>query len=271
MGQCCTDCYRQQSAHGYTHAATYTGHQGNTHTHMHIHSCFCNIIFIKHCCNRLISGELSEFGGGGADLQEEPNTALHTPPSTYSAPAFILWRCTAKLWVKHTHIHTHILKYTLTFINTCICMFLADKGRSYGTLQAEALKLFNVLHQLETEDNPIPQIQGILQTAHDLRPLRDELFCQLIKQTAHHPKPAGPAHICGWRIIACMCCTFSPASRSILKYLKFHFKRSVRILCVWVFCSDWHKVKREKLDNIRSSLAYFLFSGRTVVLLLNKK
>ncbi len=131
-----------------------------THTHMHIHSCFCNVIFLKHCCNRLISGELSEFGGGGADLQEEPNTALHTPPSTYSAPAFILWRFTAKLWVKHTHIHTHILKYTLIFINTCICMFLADKGRSYGTLQAEALKLFNILHQLEDRGQSHPSDSG---------------------------------------------------------------------------------------------------------------
>lgn len=97
MGQRCTDCHRRQSTHGYTHAATYTGHQGNAHTHMHIHSCFCNIIFLKYCCNHLISGELSEFGGGGADLQEEPNTALHTPPSTYSPLAFTLWRCTAKL------------------------------------------------------------------------------------------------------------------------------------------------------------------------------
>lgn len=115
-----------------------------------------------------------------------------------------------------------------------MCVFLADNGRNYGTLQAEALKLFNVLHQLENENNPIPHIQNLLQTVHDLRPLRDELFCQLIKQTTHPPKPATPAHISGCRIIACMCCTFSPASRSILKYLKFHLKRSV---CerVWLF------------------------------------
>uniref|UniRef100_A0A672NVC9 Myosin X n=1 Tax=Sinocyclocheilus grahami TaxID=75366 RepID=A0A672NVC9_SINGR len=134
--------------------------------------------------------------------------------------------------VEQIYKRNPILRYTHHPLHTALLPLSygdaqqTDKGRSYGTLQAEALKLFNVLHQLETEDNPIPQIQGLLQTAHDLRPLRDELFCQLIKQTTHHSKPAGPAHICGWRIIACMCCTFNPASRSILKYLKFHFKRT---------------------------------------------
>uniref|UniRef100_A0A8C1UQK1 Myosin X n=1 Tax=Cyprinus carpio TaxID=7962 RepID=A0A8C1UQK1_CYPCA len=132
--------------------------------------------------------------------------------------------------VEQIYKRNPILRYTHHPLHTALLPLpygdAQQSCESYGTLQAEALKLFNVLHQLETEDNPIPQIQGLLQTAHDLRPLRDELFCQLIKQTTHHPKPAGPTHICGWRIIACMCCTFSPASRSILKYLKFHFKRT---------------------------------------------
>ncbi|XP_066511803.1 unconventional myosin-X-like [Hoplias malabaricus] len=101
-----------------------------------------------------------------------------------------------------------------------------EKGRSYSTLQAEALKLFSALQQLEGVADPVPVIQSILQTGHELRPLRDELYCQVIKQTIRPPQPGGPAHTSGWRIIACMCCTFSPASRSILKYLKFHLKRT---------------------------------------------
>lgn len=96
MGQRCTDRHRQQTAHGYTHTATYTGHQGNTHTSAYAFM-FINIILLKCCCYCLFSGELSEFRGGGSDLQEEPNTALHTPPSTYCPPAFTLWRCTAQL------------------------------------------------------------------------------------------------------------------------------------------------------------------------------
>ncbi|XP_051556331.1 unconventional myosin-X-like [Myxocyprinus asiaticus] len=125
--------------------------------------------------------------------------------------------------LRYTHHPLHTALLPLPYGDT---QHSSDKGRSYSTLQAEALKLFSVLHQLEGEANPIPHIQNLLQTVHDLRPLRDELFCQLIKQTAHPPKPAGPAHISGWRIMACMCCTFSPASRSILKYLKFHLKRT---------------------------------------------
>ncbi|XP_076837392.1 unconventional myosin-X [Brachyhypopomus gauderio] len=101
-----------------------------------------------------------------------------------------------------------------------------ERGWSYSTLQAEALKLFSTLHQLEGVADPVPIIQSLLQTGHDLRPLRDELYCQLIKQTTSPPQPGGPAHISGWRIITCMCCTFSPSSRSILKYLKFHLRRT---------------------------------------------
>lgn len=135
--------------------------------------------------------------------------------------------------VEQIYKRNPILRYTHHPLHTALlplpygdAQHSSDKGRSYGTLQAEALKLFGVLHQLENEANPISHIQNLLQTVHDLRPLRDELFCQLIKQTSHPPKPAGTAHISGWRIIACMCCTFSPASRSILKYLKFHLKRT---------------------------------------------
>ncbi|XP_056599629.1 unconventional myosin-X [Triplophysa dalaica] len=135
--------------------------------------------------------------------------------------------------VEQIYKRNPILRYTHHPLHTALLplpygdsQHSSDNGRNYGTLQAEALKLFNVLHQLENENNPIPHIQNLLQTVHDLRPLRDELFCQLIKQTTHPPKPATPAHISGCRIIACMCCTFSPASRSILKYLKFHLKRT---------------------------------------------
>ncbi|XP_030631373.1 unconventional myosin-X [Chanos chanos] len=101
-----------------------------------------------------------------------------------------------------------------------------EKVKGYSTLQAEALKLFSTLQQLEGVADPLPGIQGLLQTGHDLRPLRDELYCQLIKQTTRPPQPGGPAHLRAWQIIACMSCTFSPASRSILRYLKFHLKRT---------------------------------------------
>lgn len=102
---------------------------------------------------------------------------------------------------------------------------LKDKG--YTTLQDEAIKIFNSLQQLESVSDPIPIIQGILQTGHDLRPLRDELYCQLIKQTSKVPNPGSVGNLYSWQILTCMSCMFLP-SRSILKYLKFHLKRQVK-------------------------------------------
>lgn len=66
----------------------------------------------------------------------------------------------------------------------------------------------------------MPIIQGLLQTAWEYRPLREELVCQLLKQTSGDSAP-----ISYWRIMACVCCNFSPASRPLLTHLKFHLKR----------------------------------------------
>ncbi|XP_048364354.1 unconventional myosin-X isoform X2 [Sphaerodactylus townsendi] len=99
---------------------------------------------------------------------------------------------------------------------------LKDKG--YTTLQDEAIKIFHSLQQLESLSDPVPIIQGVLQTGHDLRPLRDELYCQLIKQTNKVPNPGSVGNLHSWQILTCMSCMFLP-SRGILKYLKFHLKR----------------------------------------------
>ncbi|KAF3698619.1 Unconventional myosin-X Unconventional myosin-10 [Channa argus] len=101
----------------------------------------------------------------------------------------------------------------------------APRNRSYTTLQEEALKVFSSLQHLEGVTDPVPIIQGILQTGQELKPLRDELYCQLIKQTTRPPQPGSPGNLCSWKILACMSCTFVP-TRSILRYLKFHLKRS---------------------------------------------
>lgn len=96
--------------------------------------------------------------------------------------------------------------------------------RSYSTLQNEALKVFSSLQHLEGVADPVPIIQGMLQMGQELRPLRDELYCQLIKQTTRPPQPGSGSNLCVWKILACMSCTFIP-TRSILRYLKFHLKR----------------------------------------------
>ncbi|MED6251986.1 Unconventional myosin-X [Ataeniobius toweri] len=101
----------------------------------------------------------------------------------------------------------------------------ATRSRSYTTLQDEALRMFSSLQHLDGVADPVPIIQGMLQTGQELKPLRDELYCQLIKQTTRPPQPGSPANLCSWKILACMSCTFIP-SRSILRYLKFHLKRT---------------------------------------------
>uniref|UniRef100_A0A3Q2E042 Myosin X n=1 Tax=Cyprinodon variegatus TaxID=28743 RepID=A0A3Q2E042_CYPVA len=101
----------------------------------------------------------------------------------------------------------------------------SGKTRSYTTLQDEALRVFSSLQHLDGVADPVPIIQGILQTGQELKPLRDELYCQLIKQTTRPPQPGSPGNLCSWKILACMSCTFVP-SRSILRYLKFHLKRT---------------------------------------------
>uniref|UniRef100_A0A8C2W2Y6 Myosin X n=1 Tax=Chinchilla lanigera TaxID=34839 RepID=A0A8C2W2Y6_CHILA len=123
--------------------------------------------------------------------------------------------------LRYTHhpLHSPLLPLPYGDINLNL---LKDKG--YTTLQDEAVKLFHSLQQLESVSDPVPIIQGILQTGHDLRPLRDELYCQLIKQTTNVPQPGSAGHLYSWQILACLGCTFLP-SRGILKYLKFHLKR----------------------------------------------
>ncbi|CAL8267749.1 unnamed protein product [Lota lota] len=99
-----------------------------------------------------------------------------------------------------------------------------QKEKGYSSLQDEAVKIFNSLQEMEAVSDPVPIIQGILQTCQDLRPLRDEVYCQLIKQTNHVPQPNSLANRAHWHLLTCMSCTFLP-SRGILRYLKFHLKR----------------------------------------------
>lgn len=123
--------------------------------------------------------------------------------------------------LRHTHHPLHSPLLPLPYGDISLSL-LKDKG--YTTLQDEAIKIFNSLQQLESMSDPTPIIQGILQTGHDLRPLRDELYCQLIKQTNKVPCPGSPGNLYSWQILTCLSCTFLP-SRGILKYLKFHLKR----------------------------------------------
>nr|XP_061794958.1 unconventional myosin-X-like [Nerophis lumbriciformis] len=101
-----------------------------------------------------------------------------------------------------------------------------DVGRgAYGTLREEALKAFERLRRPESAADPAPLIQGVLRAGLELRPLRDEIYCQLVKQTTRPPRAGDPADLARWRVLACAACAFLP-SRSVLAYVKFHLKRT---------------------------------------------
>ncbi|KAL8182971.1 UNVERIFIED_CONTAM: Unconventional myosin-X, partial [Gekko kuhli] len=133
--------------------------------------------------------------------------------------------------VEQTYRRNPILRYTQHPLHSPLLPLpYGDIGinlqqeKGYSSLQDEAMKIFNSLQEIETVSDPIPIIQGILQTCHDLRPLRDEVYCQLIKQTNHVPQPGSPGNLHHWQLMTCMSCTFLP-SRGILRYLKFHLRR----------------------------------------------
>lgn len=110
-------------------------------------------------------------------------------------------------------------------LSLCHSPPLSDhSGKGYGSVREEAVKLFNCLQQLESAREPVPIIQGVLQTCLDLRPLRDEVYCQLVKQTSYTPAPYTAAHLRYWQLLTCMSCTFLPGA-AVLKYLRFHLKR----------------------------------------------
>uniref|UniRef100_A0A1A7YED1 Pleckstrin homology domain containing, family H (With MyTH4 domain) member 3 n=1 Tax=Iconisemion striatum TaxID=60296 RepID=A0A1A7YED1_9TELE len=133
--------------------------------------------------------------------------------------------------VEHIYLHNPILKYTQGPLYAPLLPFpygslehTYHNGKGYGSVREEAVKLFNCLQQLESVREPVPIIQGVLQTCLDLRPLRDEVYCQLVKQTSHTPSPYTAAHLRYWQLLTCMSCTFLPGP-NVLKYLRFHLKR----------------------------------------------
>ncbi|XP_042302396.1 unconventional myosin-X-like isoform X1 [Sceloporus undulatus] len=133
--------------------------------------------------------------------------------------------------VEQTYRRNPILRYTQHPLHSPLLPLpYGDVGinlqqeKGYSSLQDEAVKIFNSLQEIETVSDPIPIIQGILQTCHDLRALRDEVYCQLIKQTNHVPQPNSSGNLHHWQLMTCMSCTFLP-SRGILRYLKFHLRR----------------------------------------------
>ncbi|XP_039610827.1 unconventional myosin-X isoform X2 [Polypterus senegalus] len=184
----------------------------------------------KHCY-RLFSKLLNEATRWSSAIQNVIDTKVPIDTPTQQLIQDIKENCLNPEVVEQIYKRNPILRYTQHPLHSPLLPLpygdinlnlLKDKG--YTTLQDEAIKIFNSLQQMESVPDPVPIIQGILQTGQDLRPLRDELYCQLIKQTNKTPDPGSVGNLRNWQILTCMSCTFAP-SRTIMKYLKFHLKR----------------------------------------------
>uniref|UniRef100_UPI00358E019B unconventional myosin-X-like n=1 Tax=Myxine glutinosa TaxID=7769 RepID=UPI00358E019B len=96
--------------------------------------------------------------------------------------------------------------------------------RTYTSLRNEALHIFEIIQTLDTATDYISTFHDVLQSCHDLQPLQDEVYCQLVKQTIGVPRAAEDSVMRCWQLLACMSCTFLPG-RGVLRYLSFHLKR----------------------------------------------
>ncbi|KAM3928507.1 unconventional myosin-X [Leptodactylus fuscus] len=189
------------------------------------------IVYGRKHCYRLYTKLLNEATRWSSAIQNVIDTKAPIDTPTQQLIQDIKENCLNNEVVEQIYRRNPILRYTHHPLHSPLLPLpygdinlnlLKDKG--YTTLQDEAIKIFNSLQQLESLSDPVPIIQGILQTGHDLRPLRDELYCQLIKQTNKALHPGSTGNLYHWQILTCLSCTFPP-SRSILKYMKFHLKR----------------------------------------------
>ena len=111
----------------------------------------------------------------------------------------------------------------------------ASSGRSYDTLQEEAVKVSNSLLAIDptrpplprhgTPAEPIPLIKKIVQACFDVQKLRNEVYCQVIKLTSNAPDPGSPLNMTHWHLLGALCCSFLP-SRKFVRFLRFHLRRT---------------------------------------------
>lgn len=191
-------------------------------------------VFGRKHCYRLYTEHLNEAVHWVCAVQKVIHSKAPVQTPTQLLMRDIEENCGSPEILEQIHRCNPVLRYTSSPLYAPLLPFpygspepSAPSPRGYTTLRDEAVKLFNSLQQLESEREPGPLIQGVLQTCLDLPPLVDEIYCQLVKQTTEPPAPGGPGNLRYWQLLTCMSCTFLP-SPPVLRYLHFHLGRTER-------------------------------------------
>ncbi|PKU34036.1 hypothetical protein llap_15662 [Limosa lapponica baueri] len=189
-------------------------------------------VFGRKHCYRLYTEHLNEAVHWVCAVQKVIDSKVPVQTPTQLLMRDVEEHCGSPEVLEQIYRCNPILRYTSSPLYAPLLPFpygsldqSAPGPRSYTTLRDEAVKLFNSLQQLESERDPVPLMQGVLQTCLDLPPLVDEIYCQLVKQTTEPAAPGGQGDLHYWQLLTCMSCTFLP-SQPVLRFLRFHLDRT---------------------------------------------
>ncbi|KAJ7313403.1 hypothetical protein JRQ81_004738 [Phrynocephalus forsythii] len=188
-------------------------------------------VFGRKHCYRLYTEQLNEAVRWVCALQKVIVSKAPVQTPTQILMCDIQENCNSPEILEQIYRNNPILCYTAGPLYAPLLPFpyAAPGGQGYAGLRDEAVKLFHSLQQLEGVREPAHLMQGVLQTCHDLPPLVDEIYCQLVKQTTEPPVSGASADLRYWQLLTCMSYTFVP-SRPVLCYLQLHLQRTEKRL-----------------------------------------
>lgn len=78
--------------------------------------------------------------------------------------------------------------------------------------------------KLLRKQSPAELVEYVVGKGLEIPDIRDEIYCQLCKQTNNNPKP--DAAIRGWEMMALVCSAFAP-SKMLIKYICNYIQSSI--------------------------------------------